>query len=395
MILKRARARNFKSFSDLDLDLGGLNVVIGANASGKSNLAALFGFLRDAYRRGLGNAVSLQGGAEYVRALGRGAGSTSIELELGLAARLGPAAPGTPRLRVTGARWCLELRPAGAGLSVVQDRWVFDCARSGDARPGTITVEMRDGRVHLEADHPRRRQLLEALGGYEERPVDLFVRSHLAAALFPSVTGFFRGIEVYDFDPALAKGPASARGAELEGDGSNLALALRRILSDARRRRHLNALVSALVPSARSVGVEWTARSAWFFIDMGRPGRPLRLPSYVLSDGTVGAVALAAALYFEPRSLVVIKGPERSMHPSLMPRIMDMAREASVQKQVIMTTHSPELVRCADPGSLLLAARDGDGASHVSRPSRQGDVRAFLGHGVGIEELYVQDLLGP
>lgn len=390
VILKRARARNFKSFSDLDLDLGGLNVVIGANASGKSNLAALFGFLRDAHRRGLDNAVSLQGGAGCVRAFGRGAGSTSIELYLELDARLGLAAPRTPGLRVTGARWCLELRPAGAGLSVVQDRWVFDVARSGDARPGTVTAEMKNGRVHLEADHPRREQILKALGGYEERTADLFIRSHLAAEFFPAVTGFFRGIGVYDFEPGLAKGPVSAQVAELEGDGSNLALALRRILSDSRRRRMLNNLVSVLVPSARSVG----AGQAGFWIDMGRPGS-LRMPSHMLSDGTVGAVALVAALYFERRSLVVIEGPERSMHPSLMPRIMDMAREASVQKQVIMTTHSPELVRCADPGSLLLAARDGDGASHVSRPSRQGDVRAFLGHGVGIEELYVQDLLGP
>jgi len=60
--IRRLRVENFKSFKQLDLELGDFNVVIGANASGKSNLVQIFRFLRDIGQHGLENAVSLQGG---------------------------------------------------------------------------------------------------------------------------------------------------------------------------------------------------------------------------------------------------------------------------------------------------------------------------------------------
>ena len=43
-----------------------LNVLIGANASGKSNFVHIFQFLRDIVTDGLKNAISLQGGFEYL-----------------------------------------------------------------------------------------------------------------------------------------------------------------------------------------------------------------------------------------------------------------------------------------------------------------------------------------
>jgi len=67
MRIKRLKATNFKSFKDLDVSLGPFNVIIGANASGKSNFVDLLRFLRDIAREGFGNAVSLQGGMDYLR----------------------------------------------------------------------------------------------------------------------------------------------------------------------------------------------------------------------------------------------------------------------------------------------------------------------------------------
>ena len=72
MFIKRIRVKNFKSFKDLDLELGKFNVIIGANASGKSNFLAIFKFLRDIVQHDLENAISLQGGCEYLRNLNIG-----------------------------------------------------------------------------------------------------------------------------------------------------------------------------------------------------------------------------------------------------------------------------------------------------------------------------------
>lgn len=47
MAIKRIHVKNFKSFKDLEVEFGKFNVLIGANASGKSNFIQMFQFLRD------------------------------------------------------------------------------------------------------------------------------------------------------------------------------------------------------------------------------------------------------------------------------------------------------------------------------------------------------------
>ena len=72
MAIKTIRVKNFKSFKDVEVHLGNFNVLIGANASGKSNFIHLIEFLRDIQRHGLENAISLQGGPEYLTNLNIG-----------------------------------------------------------------------------------------------------------------------------------------------------------------------------------------------------------------------------------------------------------------------------------------------------------------------------------
>ncbi|HSQ93532.1 MAG TPA: AAA family ATPase, partial [Methanoregula sp.] len=67
MPIKRIHIENFKSFSEIDVELSRLNVVIGSNAAGKSNFISAFRFLRDIARHGVVNAIAMQGGADYLR----------------------------------------------------------------------------------------------------------------------------------------------------------------------------------------------------------------------------------------------------------------------------------------------------------------------------------------
>jgi predicted ATPase len=73
MNVKRIRVANFKSLDKLEVELGKFNVLIGANASGKSNFVQIFEFLMDISNHGLDNAVSMQGGVEYLRNINVGA----------------------------------------------------------------------------------------------------------------------------------------------------------------------------------------------------------------------------------------------------------------------------------------------------------------------------------
>ena len=58
---------NFKSFREMSFHPESFNILIGSNASGKSNLIQVFIFLRDIAKYGIGNAISLQGGVDYLR----------------------------------------------------------------------------------------------------------------------------------------------------------------------------------------------------------------------------------------------------------------------------------------------------------------------------------------
>jgi hypothetical protein len=71
-----------------------------------------------------------------------------------------------------------------------------------------------------------------------------------------------------------------------------------------------------------------------------------------------------------------------------------MMKESSKRKQVMITTHTTEVVKHASIEHLLLISRDNEGFSIISRPGDKEEVRTFLENEIGIEELYVQNLLG-
>ncbi|MGY4688173.1 AAA family ATPase, partial [Petrotoga sp. DB-2] len=73
--------------------------------------------------------------------------------------------------------------------------------------------------------------------------------------------------------------------------------------------------------------------------------------------------------------------------------VVQMLKEASQKKQIIVTTHNPEMVRHTDLESILLISRDKEGFSTISRPFEKEEVKTFLKNEIGIEELYVQNLL--
>ena len=64
-----------------------------------------------------------------------------------------------------------------------------------------------------------------------------------------------------------------------------------------------------------------------------------------LSDGTIRFLLMVAILATpDPPPLIAIDEPEAGLHPSMLPLIADLAVEASVRTQVILSTHSPEML---------------------------------------------------
>lgn len=90
----------------------------------------------------------------------------------------------------------------------------------------------------------------------------------------------------------------------------------------------------------------------------------------------------------------MIEEPERNIHPFLISKVVDMLKEVSANRQIVITTHNPEIVRQVDLAHILLLSKDKEGFSTVSRPGENKEVKIFLENEIGIGDLYIQNLLG-
>jgi predicted ATPase len=75
-----------------------------------------------------------------------------------------------------------------------------------------------------------------------------------------------------------------------------------------------------------------------------------------LSDGTLRIFGLLLAIYQLPApTLLVIEEPEHTVYPGALGVLVDAMREASEQTQIILTTHSPDLVHYFKPDEIRVA----------------------------------------
>ena len=113
----------------------------------------------------------------------------------------------------------------------------------------------------------------------------------------------------------------------------------------------------------------------------------------MVSDGTSDIIALIVALYFEKGDFIFIEEPERNIHPALLSKIVYMIKEASNKKQIIITTHSPEVLKSAVLNDIFLISRDTNGFSVISKPINNEILKPFIDE-LGIDEVYIDDYLG-
>lgn len=421
MLIKNIKISNFKSFDHLSIDLGKFNVLIGANASGKSNFVSALQFLKDIVDNGLDNAISMQGGVEYLRNMNIATSQNlSIELSIDLPERpyrfslalQRQQGPVSITARGFSYKLAINFPKPKRTYRVVEEKLVLICdfyqldrthksKETEKLGQGTVTITRRDNQLDffVESDGPIQAKDFGPPFGppFLEKP------SHKESILeqpplFPVflVNNFLSEISTYDFDPKRSKKATVITGkTELESDGSNLAIVLNDILADRRKTARLSNLIRSLLPFVRELGIEKLAdksllaglREVYF-------GKRF-LPATLLSDGTISMTALIVALYFERRPFIVLEEPERNIHPYLISKIVEMMKDVSerLEKQILVTTQHPEIVRHAGIENLLLVHRDEKGFSEITKPWELQQVRTFLEQKMGVEELYVQNLL--
>ncbi|MCX6590877.1 MAG: AAA family ATPase [Acidobacteria bacterium] len=333
-----------------------LNVIIGANGSGKSNLLLFFQFLHAIGTQELGRFTGLMGQADSL--LHFGAKTTPV-LEFGL-----------------------DWEEAGCPLSYwarlranVQQKLVFE-AEGGlyDDLAGSLG-QMRDAGGNLESSF---------------------------AQMSPGPLGpMLRSIAHHHFNDTspqarMRRGSYRENYALLESDGGNLAAFLNGM-------RHENrAYYDRIVETVRLISPE-----IWDF-DL-KPS--IESPSYVilswrdrshremfgmdkLSDGTLRAIALCALLLQPPRQLpavLCIDEPELGLHPHALDLIAGLIQSASVHSKIVIGTQSPILVSKFTPEDVVVV-ESVNGESRFERKSSETLERWLAEYSLG--DLWEMNLLG-
>ncbi|MYJ76590.1 MAG: AAA family ATPase [Caldilineaceae bacterium SB0670_bin_27] len=418
MTISKIRIANFKSFADETVELNDFNLLVGANASGKSNFVQAFKFLSDIAAHGLEDAISLQGGVEYLRHFGSAGDEPllfqvtiqgeSQEVDYGV--DVGKRSDAKPTRQVSirmpqeiiSMDYEFSLRFHKGGYSVERDKLTL-ChdpgipteSRRGSSAYAKTIAENSSGKLIVNSTVPNMEHL-SSFGGEHIAERTLLFETPILYLFAGTFVDWFKEIGIYDIDPKRAKEIITVAGrSELETDGGNLALVLKNLLGDEDTRRSIRNLCQYNLPYLKDLKIEQLAdrflsiKVQETFVDGSE------LPAFLISDGTANIIALIVALYFqEQKRFAIFEEPERHLHPKLISGLMELFKEASSKRQILLTSHNPEVVKNAGIENLLLVSRDKSGFSRIVKPSDSQLVRTFLENELGVEELFVDKIHG-
>jgi predicted ATPase len=341
---------NYRSLRSLILPLGRLNLITGANGSGKSNLYRALRLLAETAHGGVVNALAREGGLSSTLWAGPerisrrmllgevpvegGPRQEPIALKLGFAGDdfgyaidLGlPPPPDAPT--------AFSLDPAIKREAI----WAGPFLRASNLlvdRHGSL-VKVKDGRSwRVVAKHLNTfESMFTQLADPERAPEVLTMRETI------------RGWRFYDHFRSDRDAPArwaqlGTRTPVLSHDGGDLAAAWQTIREIGDR----NALEQAVEDAFPGASVDVEVSDGRFSLVFRQHGLLRPLSASELSDGTLRYLLWIAALHTpRPPSLMVLNEPETSLHPDLLPALARLIGQASAKSQLWVISHASRLI---------------------------------------------------
>ncbi len=356
--LRRVRIRGYKSIAFCDVRLQPLTILVGRNAAGKSNFLDALAFLGDALRVNASEAFNLHGGPSAILCRSVDSPALSFEIETAFSDK---TATYVVEYGVTIQTY--QDSPPVVSHEVIRFEDVTrDCVRRFEVRQGKMEWS-GDGVSSLTSPPP----LL---------PRDHLYLGYLGEPPFPALADSLRYMGMYNFHPAaIRRLQKIGVGYLLERDGANLASVVGMLQAkDPDLLGRVKAYLSYIAPEVEDFflvryGEYETLR---FRLRSDTASPPLEFDAASMSDGTLRALAASVAAFqfvFPPgrNCLIGIEEPESSLHPAALQALIDALDEATMRTQVLLTTHSADLLsgRDVSPGQVLVVRNRG-GKTHIT-----------------------------
>jgi predicted ATPase len=382
--IRTIKARNYKSFRDVEINLSDFNVIIGPNSAGKSNFLSILQFFRDIINSGVENAISLQGGLDYIL----NPNDKVMEIEIVFNHKMAFNFNSTKKFDMQAFSYKIQLEFLKNSRKL--KKYKYKESLELDLKDNSkLSIYNNNGKIVMD------NALNHLFGGF------IGVVAHGTSdrsilSLIPIIPFFDRGNipQIYDIDPKLSKRSIPISGlAELEPDGRNIALVLKDLTKNSDSLKKLISLVDVCIPFINKIDTESLADKSILLNIKENFNKELKLPATFISDGTIEIITLIDILFFERRNLVAIEEPEKNLHPALLQKIMELMKEASKNKQLIITTHSPEIINYVDIKNILIIKRDKGGFSVIKKAEDDTELKYFLKENIRISQLFSDGLL--
>lgn len=354
------------------LELENLNLLIGANGSGKSNLIELIDLLRTTPSD---RALGPRKGGALADWVWKGAANEPAGFDCVVANQ-----PGKPDLR---HRLLFLATPAGQE-PVIYDEDIEDASVPPRA-PFGFYYHYNQGRPYrVDPGPPSDGPLVMSFAKGSVHSRTSIISQFRDPVGYPEITHLntvYRDIRIYR-EWAFGRETvfrlpqkADLRSDRLEEDFSNLGLFLNHLKTTPKAKRAVLEGLRDLAPGIDDFDVSVKGGSVQVFLTEG----DFTIPATRMSDGTLRYLALLAILCDpDPPKLICIEEPELGLHPDLLPKLADKLIAASERTQLIVTTHSDTLVDAmTERPTAVIVCEKHEGRTRLQR-LRADDVTPFL-----------------
>ncbi|MFT6961795.1 MAG: putative ATPase [Flammeovirgaceae bacterium] len=358
-MLNRIEIENFKSIREMKLELGDINVLIGANGVGKSNFISFFSFLHAIYSQELQLYVANQAGADNL--LYRGSKNSDY----------------------------------------IYSRVEFNHINAYHF--SLISDNQDDLFFEFEADQFNREEGGQGASGWHNKKYGEGHRESLLPDLkykrHKYVQEYLSSFKVFHFHDTSPTAKVKRKGAIddnhfLREDAGNLAAYLFWMQEKFPNSfRKIEKSISSVAPFFQGfdlkpdrnredkIQLEWKERDSDMYLN-----------GMHLSDGTLRFMALATLLLQpEPPSVIIIDEPELGLHPFAIHKLSGLIEKASAHSQIIISTQSTTLVNKFEPENIITVDRE-NGQS-VFKTHNSKELAGWL-ENYSIGEIWNKNIIG-
>jgi predicted ATPase len=356
--LEKLTIKNFKSIREQTLKLGKLNVFIGGNGAGKSNLIQVFRFLREIAQQNLSGYSSVKG-VDALLHFGR---KKSRFMEFYVEFGEGDFSNA----------YGVHLMPADDGTLVVSQEIVYfhDRSKRPSPKPELINTGSKESVLGVAKT---------GIASYVKRDLDTYRTYHFHDTSDSAVVK-----ESGDLNDNRVLRPQAENLAaflywmqQKQPDHfANVQDTVRQIAPFFAEFR-----LAPLTLNETKIRLEWKEK-----------GNDAYFNAASLSDGTLRFMCLATLL-LQPQlpAVVLLDEPELGLHPAAVTLLADLLSSAATRTQVIVATQSVTLVNQFEPDSVWAVDRQNN--QSVFRHLSQADMTTWLDD-YGLGELWEKNILG-